>query len=196
MLRKLGNLERIRSERSLTVKELSKVSGVPRTTIAGLEGARGGRGRRRQTSWPGRSALSPVSSLTRRASRSWKRRLATWSSLARSRTVSRARRKEAPRLKGCRSQRTAYDRELPSNRLGRKTASRLRAGCSTCCSPASWPVADDRRLPAEWRQVGENRHNATRAECEASGTRFDMQELIQWVKMTCSVRMEVLWSRR
>jgi transcriptional regulator with XRE-family HTH domain len=37
MLRKLGNLERIRSERSLTVEELSKASGVPRATIAGLE---------------------------------------------------------------------------------------------------------------------------------------------------------------
>lgn len=37
MLRKLGNLERIRSERSLTVEELSKTSGVPRTTITGLE---------------------------------------------------------------------------------------------------------------------------------------------------------------
>lgn len=37
MLRKLGNLERIRSERSLTVEELSKASGVPRSTIAGLE---------------------------------------------------------------------------------------------------------------------------------------------------------------
>ena len=37
MLRKLGNLERIRSERSLTVEELSKASGVPRSTIVGLE---------------------------------------------------------------------------------------------------------------------------------------------------------------
>lgn len=37
MLRKLGNLERIRSERSLTVEELSKASGVPRATITGLE---------------------------------------------------------------------------------------------------------------------------------------------------------------
>lgn len=37
MLRKLGNLERIRSERSLTVEELSKTSGVPRATITRLE---------------------------------------------------------------------------------------------------------------------------------------------------------------
>ena len=37
MLRKLSNLERIRSERSLTVEELSKASGVPRSTIVGLE---------------------------------------------------------------------------------------------------------------------------------------------------------------
>ena len=37
MLRKLGNLRRIRSERSLTVEELSKASGVPRSTIVGLE---------------------------------------------------------------------------------------------------------------------------------------------------------------
>jgi len=37
MLRKLGNLERIRSERSLTVEELSKASSVPRSTIMGLE---------------------------------------------------------------------------------------------------------------------------------------------------------------
>jgi transcriptional regulator with XRE-family HTH domain len=37
VLRKLGNLERIRSERSLTVEELSKASGVPRNTIVGLE---------------------------------------------------------------------------------------------------------------------------------------------------------------
>lgn len=37
MLRKLGNLERIRSERSLTVEELSKASNVPRSTIVGLE---------------------------------------------------------------------------------------------------------------------------------------------------------------
>jgi len=37
MLSKLGNLERIRSERSLTVEELSKASGVPRSTIVGLE---------------------------------------------------------------------------------------------------------------------------------------------------------------
>ena len=36
-MRKLGNLERIRSERSLTVEELSKASGVPRNTIVGLE---------------------------------------------------------------------------------------------------------------------------------------------------------------
>lgn len=40
-------------------------------------------------------------------------------------------------------------------------------------------VADDHRLPAEWRQVGEYRRNAMRAECKASGTRFDVQELIQ-----------------
>jgi transcriptional regulator with XRE-family HTH domain len=38
MPRKLGNLERIRSERSLTVEQLSKGSGVPRSTIVGLEG--------------------------------------------------------------------------------------------------------------------------------------------------------------
>jgi transcriptional regulator with XRE-family HTH domain len=37
MLRKLGNLRSIRSERSLSVEELSKASGVPRTTIVGLE---------------------------------------------------------------------------------------------------------------------------------------------------------------
>jgi transcriptional regulator with XRE-family HTH domain len=37
MLRKLGNLGRIRSERSLTVEELSKASEVPRATITGLE---------------------------------------------------------------------------------------------------------------------------------------------------------------
>jgi transcriptional regulator with XRE-family HTH domain len=37
MPRKLGNLERIRGERSLTVEELSKASGVPRSTIVGLE---------------------------------------------------------------------------------------------------------------------------------------------------------------
>ena len=37
MLRKPGTLERIRSERSLTVEELSKASGVPRATITGLE---------------------------------------------------------------------------------------------------------------------------------------------------------------
>jgi transcriptional regulator with XRE-family HTH domain len=37
MLRKLGNLQRIRSERSLTVKQLSKTSGVPRSTIVELE---------------------------------------------------------------------------------------------------------------------------------------------------------------
>jgi transcriptional regulator with XRE-family HTH domain len=37
MLRKLGNLQRIRSERSLTVEQLSKTSGVPRSTIVGLE---------------------------------------------------------------------------------------------------------------------------------------------------------------
>ena len=41
MLRKLGNLRRVRSELSLTVEELSKTSGVPRSTIVGLEkGAR------------------------------------------------------------------------------------------------------------------------------------------------------------
>ena len=41
MLRKLGNLRRVRSELSLTVDELSKASGVPRSTIVGLEkGAR------------------------------------------------------------------------------------------------------------------------------------------------------------
>src|SRR5215208_5948766 len=37
MPRKLGNLERIRGECSLTVEELSKASGVPRSTIVGLE---------------------------------------------------------------------------------------------------------------------------------------------------------------
>jgi transcriptional regulator with XRE-family HTH domain len=37
MPRKLGNLERIRGERSLTVEELSKASGLPRGTIVGLE---------------------------------------------------------------------------------------------------------------------------------------------------------------
>jgi len=37
MLRKLGNLERMRSERSLTVEELARKSGVPRATIIGLE---------------------------------------------------------------------------------------------------------------------------------------------------------------
>jgi transcriptional regulator with XRE-family HTH domain len=37
MPRKLGNLEKIRGERSLTVEELSKASGVPRSTIVGLE---------------------------------------------------------------------------------------------------------------------------------------------------------------
>ncbi len=37
MLRKLGNLRSIRSERSLSVEELSKASGVPRSTIVGLE---------------------------------------------------------------------------------------------------------------------------------------------------------------
>jgi transcriptional regulator with XRE-family HTH domain len=37
MLRKLGNLQRIRSERSLTVKQLSKTSGVPHSTIVELE---------------------------------------------------------------------------------------------------------------------------------------------------------------
>jgi transcriptional regulator with XRE-family HTH domain len=41
LLRKLGNLRRVRSELSLTVEELSKASGVPRSTIVGLEkGAR------------------------------------------------------------------------------------------------------------------------------------------------------------
>jgi transcriptional regulator with XRE-family HTH domain len=35
--RKLGNLRRIRSEHSLTVEEFSKASGVPRSTIVGLE---------------------------------------------------------------------------------------------------------------------------------------------------------------
>ncbi|MGH3145353.1 MAG: helix-turn-helix domain-containing protein [Rubrobacter sp.] len=39
MLRKLGNLERMRSERSLTVEELARKSGVPRATIIGLEEA-------------------------------------------------------------------------------------------------------------------------------------------------------------
>ena len=53
MLRKLGNLEKIRSERSLTVEELSKASGVPRATIIGLEegstddGGQAGRSARR-----------------------------------------------------------------------------------------------------------------------------------------------------
>jgi transcriptional regulator with XRE-family HTH domain len=37
LLRKLGNLRRVRSELSLTVEELSKASGVPRSTIVGLE---------------------------------------------------------------------------------------------------------------------------------------------------------------
>ncbi len=37
MPRKLGNLERIRGEHSLTVAELSEASGVPRSTIVGLE---------------------------------------------------------------------------------------------------------------------------------------------------------------
>jgi len=37
VLGKLGNLRRVRSELSLTVEELSKVSGVPRSTIVGLE---------------------------------------------------------------------------------------------------------------------------------------------------------------
>jgi DNA-binding XRE family transcriptional regulator len=45
MLRKLGNLQRIRSERSLTVEQLSKTSGVPRSTIVGLEEGTGGDGR-------------------------------------------------------------------------------------------------------------------------------------------------------
>jgi transcriptional regulator with XRE-family HTH domain len=37
LLRKLGNVRRIRSERSPTLEELSKASGVPRRTIVGLE---------------------------------------------------------------------------------------------------------------------------------------------------------------
>ena len=37
MLRKLGNLRRVRSELTLTVDELSKASSVPRSTIVGLE---------------------------------------------------------------------------------------------------------------------------------------------------------------
>jgi transcriptional regulator with XRE-family HTH domain len=37
LLRKLGNLRSIRNERSLSVEELSKASGVPRSTIVGLE---------------------------------------------------------------------------------------------------------------------------------------------------------------
>lgn len=37
MLRKLDNLERLRNERSLTVGELARESGVPRATLAGLE---------------------------------------------------------------------------------------------------------------------------------------------------------------
>jgi transcriptional regulator with XRE-family HTH domain len=37
MPRKLGNLERIRGERSLTVEDLSKASSVPHSTIVGLE---------------------------------------------------------------------------------------------------------------------------------------------------------------
>lgn len=37
MLKKLGNLARVRGERSLTAQELSKGSGVPRSTIIGLE---------------------------------------------------------------------------------------------------------------------------------------------------------------
>jgi transcriptional regulator with XRE-family HTH domain len=37
LLKRLGNLRRIRSERSLTVEVLSKRSGVPRSTIVGLE---------------------------------------------------------------------------------------------------------------------------------------------------------------
>jgi transcriptional regulator with XRE-family HTH domain len=37
LLRKLGKLERVRNERSLTVGELARGSGVPRATIAGLE---------------------------------------------------------------------------------------------------------------------------------------------------------------
>lgn len=37
LLRKLANLERLRNERALTVGELTRKSGVPRATIAGLE---------------------------------------------------------------------------------------------------------------------------------------------------------------
>lgn len=37
LLRKLGKLERVRNERSLTVGELARKSGVPRATITGLE---------------------------------------------------------------------------------------------------------------------------------------------------------------
>ena len=37
LLKRLGNLRRIRSQRSLTVEELSKESNVPRSTIVGLE---------------------------------------------------------------------------------------------------------------------------------------------------------------
>jgi hypothetical protein len=40
-------------------------------------------------------------------------------------------------------------------------------------------VADDHRLPAEWRQVGEHRRHAKRAEYVASGTGAAIQELIQ-----------------
>ena len=36
-MKRLGNLRRIRSQRSLTVEELSKESNVPRSTIVGLE---------------------------------------------------------------------------------------------------------------------------------------------------------------
>jgi predicted nucleic acid-binding protein len=39
-------------------------------------------------------------------------------------------------------------------------------------------VADDHRLPAEWRQVGEHKRHARRAEYEASGTGAAIQELI------------------
>jgi predicted nucleic acid-binding protein len=40
-------------------------------------------------------------------------------------------------------------------------------------------VAHDDRLPAEWRQVGEHRRHATRAEYEASGSGAAVQEMIQ-----------------
>ena len=38
MLRNLGNLGKVRNERALTVGKLARESGVPRATIAGLEG--------------------------------------------------------------------------------------------------------------------------------------------------------------